>query len=450
MKEAGIETNLAEEEESPENLIVQLGELYERIRKRFRYGTGQVEPGSWEREGLEASEEDVIGEEESSLAVTQLSEADEDSEEGLRTGKSLAFQLPVELSPAELVGKRLWRKQIARLGSTINHDKAPGGALEYTQDFLQKVVDNYRARAFPAVYATLGHSTDAKDCNGVAKDMFLKTDGPPEERGVYADFALGPDAEKVIESNDGQMGSSVAIHPDYFRRADKKSFGPSVQHVALVPRPYDPSLQGSWVPVSLSEETEVVDLTEAEVTDLDKRKEADSVSEVQTPEIEQEEVKVAEATPAVVSLEEFNALKEELEVKLAEERKAREATALELEEQRVSKRLETEFSKVIPAFRDEVKHIILSDAKGTEIQLSEGEGTESLNDRMWRILTMVRDSSNQGKELTFELGEVTRGDVEPTTGDSEADIDKRVKVLMAEKDLGYEKALNLALAEVSA
>jgi hypothetical protein len=63
---------------------------------------------------------------------------------------------------------------------------------------------------------------------------------------------------------------------------------------------------------------------------------------------------------------------------------------------------------------------------------------------------MVRGSDQKGKELTFELGEVTRGDVEPTTGDSEADMHKRIKVLMSEKGVGYDKAFELALEEVSA
>lgn len=455
MKQADRETNLAKEE-SPEGLFVQLGSVIDQIKSRFRLGSGDTEPGSWEQEGMHAVGEDVSGDDESSSAAPEFSdpseddEASEDQAEESPTQQAVlskvVYQLPVVLSdPIELGVARL-KKPLLPVGKQINYERdGVKKVIDFSPELLSKMAKNVKRKAFDNVPLLAWHPDSSKVR---PEDYFGElVDAEVDDKWLWGVFDLTERGAQLVSDNPN-LPTSVGYDEKYHRKGDDKKFGPSIFHVATTYRPAVPGL-GGWVPVELSDEAEVVDLTEAKYLDQT-RKEADSVSEVETPEIKQEEVKVTEESASVVSLEEFNALKEELEVKLAEERKARQATALELEEQRVDKRLETEFAKVIPAFRDEVKPIILSSAKGTEIQLSEGDDTESLGERMWRILTMVRDSDKQGKELTYELGEVTRGDVEPTTGDPETDLGKRIDVLMAEKEIDYGKAFELALKEVSA
>lgn len=210
------------------------------------------------------------------------------------TATPVVYQLPIELEPAEKVGKKLWRKRIAKVGASIKHHLAPEGILQFSRETVDRVVKSFKEGAFPYVYATLGHGTEAKQCSGTAVDMFVGNDGY-----LYADFELGSEAEKVLEENSGKMGSSISLRLDYTRKADGRHFGPAIQHVALVPTPYDPNTHGSWEAIEMADEAEVVDLTDAD-SGADPRKEGGPLSEDVTTEAVREEVE----NPRVVELEE--------------------------------------------------------------------------------------------------------------------------------------------------
>lgn len=178
--------------------------------------------------------------------------------------RGLSFQLPVvSLADTRAVaGKNKWVKQVLRAGK-INYN---GRIIEFTQQDLQQVVDNFKKNAldyvpFQFVTDDNRHSDSPKLYGGKVVDMRLADNG----NSVEAVFELGDDAEKIVQQNP-QFGVSVAYHPNYIRTSDETHFGPTVFHVAGTHRPKLFGLK-PWEKFDMSleaDETGRVDLTAGE------------------------------------------------------------------------------------------------------------------------------------------------------------------------------------------
>lgn len=381
-------------------------------------------------------------------SLKQMSEAVAESEAedstNVELSEDVVYQLPYEFSEPEKVGGKLWRKHLLPLDMTIKHG---GNELSFSKDTLRDMILSFKDGAYDAVYAMVGHTNRADEGRGVLKNLFLKEDGSKEENGLYGDFELSPEGEKIIENNLGQIGTSVGYKPIRHREADGRTFKNALQHVAFTPTPAIPGLR-PWEQIALedAEETTVVDLTgpEGESHGPDQGKEESVSGEVETPT--QEEKEVQELPDNVVSLEDFNELKNQLE-ELREKANAHDAAQATLRRQGIRRMLVDEYiAKGVPKSKCDVAFTLLSEDESL-VTLSD-EGDASIAQDSPKAKAVMELLEGYKGEVQFgEEGTSEGGDDEGL--EFEERLDKRTHEVMREQKIDYPEAYEIALGEVS-
>lgn len=359
------------------------------------------------------------------------------------------YQLPINLSePEETNG--LWRKALVPVGKKILKGGKP---LDFSLGTLQKMVDNFKAKAYDQVPLLNGHTDSVDAYLGELVDLEL------DDNWLWGIFKPSEKGVEILKDNP-KLPTSAGFWEDYTRPADNKHFGPTLQHVAAIFRPHVPGL-GKWEPVQLdSDEADVVDLTGEDFTPpglpgsgptQDERKESDPVSDVtETTETKEEEVMETvqspdsgteetrhKETPNVVSLEEFNSLKEQFEQKLEDERKERARTSKTLRRQGIRKMLNEEYvANGVPAAKTDAAFILLS-SKDELVTLSEdGDASVGDSEQAKAIIELL-----EGYKGAVEFGE--KGTSEDSDADSSDASHQKILALSEEKDISYREAMNI-------
>lgn len=364
-----------------------------------------------------------------------VSEEEAEEEQATPAVATLAYQLPIDYQKPVELGQRRWRKHLLPLGKKIEHD---GETLDFSRSMLSEMLESWKQKAFDTVYATIGHTKDADKGRGVLRDLFLKEEGNPETDGLYGDFELSEAGEEIIKNNLGQIGTSVGYLPKY-PRGDGKTFSNALQHVAFVPTPAVPGLQ-PWVSVSLSEQANVVDLTQAEFSADNPGKEDGPVEEnanVETNE-EVETVELSDDAKQAIKLAQERA--DQALTELATYKELSQKTARELLEQKVERELdEYKLAGVPPAFIDRARPVLLAEASSSEvevIELSEDGVATKKNVSIAAQTRSMLDFMRGTVDLSEEQG---RSDVDPETSSDEAQHQKIV-ALSQEKGISYREA----------
>jgi hypothetical protein len=167
-----------------------------------------------------------------------------------------ALQLPYAREEANQVGKNLFRKQILPREAKIEH---ANGTLEVTPDYLADLAENFNQGAFDQVPFLLAneanqHHMDPEKFRGELKGVEVGADG------LYGLIELTDDGARVVAENP-KLGVSARLIE---AAKDGKD---AIQHVLGT---LDPRAKGlkPWEAVNLSDDdTEVTDLTEAEVVE---------------------------------------------------------------------------------------------------------------------------------------------------------------------------------------
>lgn len=370
--------------------------------------------------------------------------ADAEGTEG-ETPVNLAYQLPLTEWPAyELEspdeGKRRFKRAILPVGAKINYEK--GGVkktLNFTRDLLDRMIANAKDKAFAQVPFLAMHPKDP----AVNPDHYYgEVVGlDRDDAWLYGIFETTERGAKLLQENP-KLPVSVGFFENYFRRADEKKFGPTLQHVAATYTPYVPSLGDGWAKV-LSEENEadeVVDLTGAHYGASDEPgKESGPVSATPTHEEtregvpdEMEQTPEARETQQVVTLEDFEATKAEL----AETRRI-------LREQSVERMLDGYASIEVDG-----KRFAMPPAKRKAFKaiLSALEGSE--NDPI--VLSASGASVKEDDPLGFSealtpweaipLGEEGSNDVTPVDDNDDDAKEARIQALADEQEISWAEA----------
>jgi hypothetical protein len=205
------------------------------------------------------------------LAGRFVRELSEESDFPLDTeGDEPVYRLPaLELSEAKKVGRKLFKKRLLEVGRNIFHG---GKTLDFSRENLAAMVRNFKARAFDQVPLLSEHTDNVFAYLGELVDLDL------EGKHLVGTFSVSKKGEELLTDNP-RLPTSVGYFEDYVRKADRKKFGPTLQHVATVFKPAKPGLEG-WQTVQLGEEAgRVVDLKGAQWSTPETGKENGSVSE---------------------------------------------------------------------------------------------------------------------------------------------------------------------------
>ncbi len=131
---------------------------------------------------------------------------------------------------AVALSRNLYRKQILRFGEW-RHKAAPGGVLKVTKEFVDKIVENFKAGARDDVPIPLGHEVDAISSIGQIVGLEVDDDGL---WGIH-DIVKQEDADKL-----GSIWSGTSAFID-LNAVDKESgeeLGPVLVHNAITNAPY--------------------------------------------------------------------------------------------------------------------------------------------------------------------------------------------------------------------
>ncbi len=355
----------------------------------------------------------------------------------------LSYQLPYDLTEPEKISRRLWRKHLLPLGKKINYTRnGVRQVLDFSKETLEKMADNFRAGAFDKVYFTTHHPKPGREASessrGVVRDVFLKEDG------LYADIEVSEEGERLLTNSLNEIGTSVSYHQNYRRDADDTVFGPAIQHIAATPTPHVPGLK-PWEAVQMSEEElEVVDLTGAEYAAPDPvpRKESGPM-ETQTNE-ETREVEMEQEQQQTISLEEFNALKAELEA----ERSDRQGIRATLRNQGINAMVNQMVAerKIAPPDVEPFKVVLsaLSARDNDVIELSDDGAAAVKDDELGKALLQLASIS-----VVPEVGERGATDLESRDDmDEDRKIDLEVQQYRAEHPgVEYPQALEVIMAK---
>ena len=159
-------------------------------------------------------------------------------------------------SPAIELSARHWRKKILPVGDV----EYQGRTLHFTPDYLGKLADAFRSRAYDYVPFQLAttrneHTNDPERTRGQILDLQVEDDG------LYALAELTEAGEQVLRDNP-MLGVSARIVENY-ARSDGKFYPAAVQHVLGTLDPRVPGL-GAWSPVEMSNSGGlVIDLSQA-------------------------------------------------------------------------------------------------------------------------------------------------------------------------------------------
>lgn len=155
-------------------------------------------------------------------------------------------QLPLDTSEPAKIGRKLWRKQILPIGTSIQYD---GGQLDFTQEFAAEIVQNFNDGAFESVPLMLAdkdnqHNEFPENQRGEIIGLEMTDDG------VNALIETDPRGTELLTHNP-KMGISPRLFTDYKRGNDGKEFGTVLRHGAIT---LDPQVYGlgAWESVDLS------------------------------------------------------------------------------------------------------------------------------------------------------------------------------------------------------
>lgn len=171
---------------------------------------------------------------------------------------TIALHTPYDETSAVDLGRHLFRKQVLKVGE-IDYK---GRKINFSRDYLAKLAESFRARAFDQVPFMLAgsdnaHTLDPERYRGEVKGLELADDG------LYATVETTDAGAEVIRANP-KLGVSARII-EGLTHADGRSFPQAVQHVLGT---LDPRVTGMkpWEAVSLSvpSDVEVIDLTSQE------------------------------------------------------------------------------------------------------------------------------------------------------------------------------------------
>lgn len=153
------------------------------------------------------------------------------------------------------LGRKLWRKQILPIG----HLDYEGRRLHFTKDYLGRVVEAFKARAFDAVPFQLAndrneHTNDPERTRGDVVGLDLGADG------LYGTFAVTDKGDEILREFPN-LGVSVRLVEELERGTDGAQFPVALQHVLAT---WDPRVNAMkpWQEVTCSNESaDVIDLS---------------------------------------------------------------------------------------------------------------------------------------------------------------------------------------------
>ena len=174
---------------------------------------------------------------------------------------------PMEFSGTVQLERRLFRKRVLPV-DTIQYE---GREIEFTPDYLQKMVQSFNDGAFDNVPLQFAaddnkHTNKIEQYRGDVVAMALEDDG------LYVTVAATPNGAQWLKENP-KVGISARIVNDY-DRADGKHFDAAMQHALVTHDPRIPGL-GPWSEVnsfSNSNDSDIIDLTGSEFGKPDQEK----------------------------------------------------------------------------------------------------------------------------------------------------------------------------------
>lgn len=131
---------------------------------------------------------------------------------------------------AVALSNNLFRKQILRFGEW-DHKAAPGGKLTVTKDFINKIIENFRAKVRDDVPVPLGHDVDA--ISSIGHVVGLEAD----ESGLWGIHEIA-DPEDAAKIGSTWTGSSAFIDLNAVDKETGKEYGPVLVHNAITNAPY--------------------------------------------------------------------------------------------------------------------------------------------------------------------------------------------------------------------
>lgn len=154
-----------------------------------------------------------------------------------------AVLTPFDRSPAKRDGLGRWRKRLLPVGEV----KYEGRILKFTQDYLGRLAQAFKAKAYDQVPFQLAgpdnkHTNDVERTAGQVAGMELDLNGP-DGPGLYIDLTPTERGRQVLDDNPG-VGVSARIVEEY-DRSDGKFWPAAIQHVLATLDPRIPGL-GPW------------------------------------------------------------------------------------------------------------------------------------------------------------------------------------------------------------
>lgn len=159
-------------------------------------------------------------------------------------------------SDAIELGRKLWRKQILPIG-TLDYE---GRKLDFTREYLTRIAEAFRAKAFDSVPWQLAndanaHTNDPERTRGEILGVEVGDDG------LYGTVSVDDRGDKLLREYPN-LGVSVRLVEDMQRGTDGAQFPVALQHVLAT---WDPRVNAMkpWQEVSCSNESgdAVIDLS---------------------------------------------------------------------------------------------------------------------------------------------------------------------------------------------
>lgn len=164
---------------------------------------------------------------------------------------------PVNNSDAIELGRSTWRKQILPIGQ-LDYS---GRKLNFTREYLNNIVDSFKAHAFDAVPLQLADASNSHT-NDVTRAAGEVIGLEATDEGLFATVSATDKGSEILRDHPN-LGVSVRLVEDYIRQDGKGStpHKAALQHVLGT---WAPRVSGmkSWEPIECSEETaDVIDLS---------------------------------------------------------------------------------------------------------------------------------------------------------------------------------------------
>lgn len=306
--------------------------------------------------------------------------------------------------------KRKYRKEILRTGKWI-HPTAPGGVLDVTRDYLNKLVENFSVTPFvPVLRGHVSNNEAEKNPSLILNKNIdrLILDGEK----LYAEMEI--DEKELDNYND----VSVSIDPEYINKETGKNVGAVLRHVAAVMNPYIKGMQG-FMALSENEKNFLINLSE--IQDMAKK---DDLVETVAPSVELEE-----AIKEVVAETEEKKEEQTQETAVATEAVVEEESPKGEEGEEEPKKPEEEEPKTVEeepkeekveASEDTAEQIkrLQGELESARLELSERDATDKYNALLMsgKILPSQKDvfiklHKNVKGSIDLEDGAINLGDL---------------------------------------